>query len=108
MNELYESVDKNELYFKYVGETKDVSFYEYMDSEELFNDSLKKKEFLKRICELKMGRKTPEQEEVVNNLEKFYHSREEVFNFFRDYAKMVLDAGYNAKQDETKGADLKY
>ena len=38
MNELYESADKNELYFKYVGETKDVSFYEYMDSEELFNE----------------------------------------------------------------------
>ena len=32
MNELYESVDKNKLKFEYVGNTKDVSFYEYMDS----------------------------------------------------------------------------
>ena len=27
MNELYESVDKNKLYFEYGGPTKDVSFY---------------------------------------------------------------------------------
>ena len=32
MNDLHESVDKNKLYFKYVGPTKDVSFYEYYDS----------------------------------------------------------------------------
>ena len=37
MNELYDSVDYNDLIFKYVGPTKDVSFYEYMDSKELFN-----------------------------------------------------------------------
>ena len=38
MNELYESVDKNKLKFEYVGNTKDVSFYEYMDSKELFDE----------------------------------------------------------------------
>ena len=32
-----ESVDKNKLKFEYVCNTKDVSFYEYMDSKELFN-----------------------------------------------------------------------
>ena len=37
MNELYESVDKNKLKFEYVGNTNDVSFYEYMDSKKLFN-----------------------------------------------------------------------
>ena len=37
MNELYESVDKNKLKFEYVGNIKDVSFYEYMVSKELFN-----------------------------------------------------------------------
>ena len=35
MRELYDSVDMNKLYFKYVGPTKDVCFYEYMDSKEL-------------------------------------------------------------------------
>ena len=38
MNELYQSVNKNKLYFEYVGNTKDVSFYEYMDSKELFDE----------------------------------------------------------------------
>ena len=38
MNELYESADKNELYFEYVGLTKDESFYEYYDSKELFDE----------------------------------------------------------------------
>ena len=36
MRELYESVDKSKLYFEYVGPTKEVRFYEYIDSAELF------------------------------------------------------------------------
>ena len=38
MNELYERLDKNKLKFEYVDNTKDVSFYEYMDSKELFDE----------------------------------------------------------------------
>ena len=37
MSELHNSVDYNDLKFKYVGPTKDVGFYEYMDSKESFN-----------------------------------------------------------------------
>ena len=37
MNELYDSVDYNNLKFEYIGPTKDVSFYEYRDSKELLN-----------------------------------------------------------------------
>ena len=37
MSELYDSVDYNNLKFQYVGPTKDVSFYEYKDSKELFS-----------------------------------------------------------------------
>ena len=36
MNELYESVDYNNLRFEYVGPTKNVRFYEYMDSKKFF------------------------------------------------------------------------
>ena len=39
---------------------------------------------------------------MITNLAKFYHSREEVINFFRDYAKMMLDASYNAEQNKTE------
>ena len=108
----------NKLYFEYIGNTKDVNFYEYMDSKELFNkiknnrlkfdDALKKqKELRNKINEVKIGRKTQEQEKAITNLENFYQSREDVFNFFRDYAKIMLDSNYKAKQDETKRTGLK-
>ena len=53
-----------------------------------------------------MVKKTVEQKETINNLEKFYNSREEVINFFRDFIEMLSDAKYDAKQDETKGTGL--
>ena len=37
VSELYDRVDYNNLKFEYVGPTKNVSFYKYMDSKELFN-----------------------------------------------------------------------
>ena len=45
----------------------------------------------------------------MKNLEKFYHSREEVINFFRDYTKMMLETGYDGKQNKTEqdGTGLK-
>ena len=69
MNKLYESADMNKLYFKYKGNTKNVSFYEYIDSKELFDkiknnqikfdDALKKQKlFLNKLNDVKMGRKT--------------------------------------------------
>ena len=65
MNEFYESVDYSNLKFEYEGPTKDLSFYEYIDSRELFDkiknnqirfdDALKKqKKFLKKISEIKL------------------------------------------------------
>ena len=68
MNELYEKVDRNNLKFDYIDPTKDVNFYEYMDSKELFSelknnrlkfdDALKiQKELLKKINEVKIGKK---------------------------------------------------
>ena len=43
INKLYESVDYNNLKFNYVDCTKSVSFYEFMDSKELFNKIKNKK-----------------------------------------------------------------
>ena len=39
---------------------------------------------------------------VINNLDKFYHSRKEVLNFFKDYTKMFFDVSYEAKQNKTE------
>ena len=44
---------------------------------------------------------------MINDLNKFYNSREDVINFFRDYIEMLSDGNYNAKQNETKGTGLK-
>ena len=68
MSKLYASVDYNNLDFEYVGPTKDVSFYEYMDSKELFNAIRKSRikfteaknkqnEFLNKISNIKIGKK---------------------------------------------------
>ena len=68
MSELYDSVDYNNLKFEYVGPTKDVSFYEYMDSKELFNAiknnqikfsevKNKQNEFLNKLSNIKIGKK---------------------------------------------------
>ena len=90
MNKLYDSVDYNNLNYEYVGPTQDVSFYVYRDSKELFNtiknSQIKfsdarnsQNEFLNKLRNRKIGRKTLKQEKIINNLEKFYLSTEEVY-----------------------------
>ena len=44
---------------------------------------------------------------MINNLNNFYHSGEEVINIFRDYIEMLSDANYDAKQNNTEGTGLK-
>ena len=81
-SELHDCVDYNNLKFENTGPAKDVNFYEYMDSKKLFNaiknDQIKFTEvknkqnnFLKKLNEVKMGKKNDEQKEVSNNLNKF-------------------------------------
>ena len=76
MNKLYDSVDYNNLKFDYVSRAKDVSFYEYMDSKELFKAirssqigfseaKNKQNEFLNKLTNIKIGRKTLEQEKII-------------------------------------------
>ena len=69
MSELYDSIDYSNLNFEYVGSTNDVSFYEYKDSKEIFNmiksNQIKFNEvkFLKKLNEVKIGKKTIEQKQ---------------------------------------------
>ena len=39
-------------------------------------------ENLNKLNNIKIGKKTPKQRKTIDNLEKFYHSREEIINFF--------------------------
>ena len=113
MSKLYDSVDYINLNFEYISSNKNVSFYEYMDSKEPFN-ALKntqtnvsdarnsQNEILNKLSNIKIGRKNQEQEKIINNLEKFYLSREVVINCFTDFTKIFSDAIYNAKQNEKR------
>ena len=71
INGLCDNVDYNNLKFGYLGPTEDVRFYEYTNSKELFNAiknsqikfsdaKSKQKEFLNKLNEVKIGKKTPE------------------------------------------------
>ena len=44
---------------------------------------------------------------MIDNLETFCKSREEVFNFFKDYTKMFFDANYDENKMKLKGTGLK-
>ena len=68
MSKLYDSADYSNLKFEYVGNTKDVSFYEYKDSRGLFNAirnnqikfsvvKSKQNEFLNKLNNIKIGKK---------------------------------------------------
>ena len=58
-----------------------------------FSDAKNKQNnFLKKLNEVKMGNKTIEQRETISNLEKFYKSKEQGINLFRDYIEMLSDA----------------
>ena len=119
MSELYDSVDYNNLNFEYVGPTKDVSFYEYRGSKDLFNAirnsqiklteaKNKQNELLNKLSDMKIGKKTPEQKEVINNLEKFYNSREEVINFLETMLKCYLMQITMLNKMRLREKDLKY
>ena len=67
LSELYDSVDYNNLKFEYLGPNKDVSFYEYKYSKELFNKiknsqinfsevKNKQNEFLNKLNTIKSGK----------------------------------------------------
>ena len=106
MSGLYDSVDYNSLNSEFVGPTKSVIFYGYMDFKEIFNAiknnqikfgevKNKQNEFLDKLNETKIGKKPDEQKKVIDDLNKFYNSREEDIIFFRDYIKILSDANYD-------------
>ena len=45
---------------------------------------------------------------MVDNRDKFYHSREDVINFFRNYIEMLSDANYDANKMKLREKDLKH
>ena len=119
MSKLYDSVDYNNLKSEYMTVDKDVSFYEYKDSIELFNvigdgkiafseSKNKQNDFLNKITNIKIGRKTLKQAKIINNIERFYLSREEVINFLETIMKCYLMQITVLNKMRQKEQDLKY
>ena len=76
MSKLHDSVDYNNLKFKYVGPTRVITFYEYMDSKELFNAiknnqikfsevKNKQNEFLNKLSNIKIVKKTSKTKSLI-------------------------------------------
>ena len=118
MNKLYHSVGYNNLKFEYVGPTKDIRFYENRDSKELFNAirdgkigfsvvKNKQNDFLNKLTNIKIRRKTQEKEKTINNLERFYVSRQEVI-FLEAILKCYLMQITVLNKMRLKEQDLKY
>ena len=118
MNKLYDSVDYNNLKFEYVGATEDVSFYEYKNSKELFNTirdnkigfseaKNKQNDFLNKLTNIKIRRKTLEQEKIINNLERYYVSRQEVISLETILKCFLMQITVRNKM-RLKEQDLKY
>ena len=94
MSHLHDSIDQNNLKFEYVGPTKDVRFYEYMDSEELFNaiknnqisfnDALKRQnEFLNKLSNVKIGKKLSSKKRILIILINFTFLEKKLSVFLR-------------------------
>ena len=94
MSELYDSVDYNNLEFVYVGPTKDVSFYEYKKSKELFNTMKnnqikfseaknKQNEFLNKLRDRKTGKKLSNKKKQLITLKNVIFLEKKFLIFLR-------------------------
>ena len=69
----------------------------------------KQKEFLNKLNTIKIGKKTVEEKEAINNLEKFYLSREEkLLIFLKTILKFCLMVITIQKIVKLREKDLKY
>ena len=89
-SQLYDSVDYNNLKFYYVGNTEDVSFYEYKDSKELFNAirnnqikfsevENKQNEFLNKLSNIKIGKKLSNKKKRLITFKNFIFLEKKLF-----------------------------
>ena len=102
MSELHDSVDYNNLKFEHVSPTKDVSFSEYKDSEELFNAiknsqikfpevKNKQNEFLNKLSNIRIGKKKlPNKKKQLITLKNFTILEKKLLIFLEPILKCCL------------------
>ena len=118
MSELHDSVDYSNSKFYYIGQTKDVIFYEYMDSKELFNKiknnqikfsevNNKQNELLNKLSSIKSGKKTAEQKKWLIILKNLTVLEKGLLILLETLLKCYLMQNMMQKKGETKGKGLK-
>ena len=101
MSDLYDSVDYNNLKLYYVGNTKDVSFYKYEDSKELFNAirnnqikfteiKNKRNKFLNKLSNMKIGKKPSNKKKRLITLKHFIFLEKKFLIFLETILKCYL------------------
>ena len=119
MSELYDSVDYNNLNFEYAGPTKNISFYEYMDSKELCNKiknnrirfsevKNQPKDFLKKLNEVKIGKKLTNKKKCSIILIHFTILEKKLLIFLETILKCYLMLITTRSKIKQKEQDLKY
>ena len=105
--------------FEYVGLTKDVSFYEYMNSKELFNaikntqikssDAKNKRNvFLNKLNNIKIGKKISNKKKRLITLKKFTILEKKLLSFLETILKCYLMLITIQNKMKPKEKDLKY
>ena len=98
---MYESVDYNNLKFEYVSSTKSVSFYEFMNSKEPFNETKsnqitfndaqkKQKLFLNKLNDVKMGKKRLSKKKSLPILKNVTNPKKKFSIFLETILKCTL------------------
>ena len=119
MSELYDSADYINLNFECVGPTKNISFYEYMNSKELFNKiknnrirfsevKNKPKDFLKKLNEAKIGKKLTKKKKCSIILIHFTILEKKLLIFLETILKCYLMLIATRSKIKQKEQDLKY
>ena len=120
MSELHDSVDYNNVKFEYVGPTKDVSFYEYRDSKELFNairnnqikfNEVKNKqnEFLNKLNNIKIGKKKlSNRKKRLITLKNFTFLEKKLLIFLETILKLYLMIITIQNKMKLREKDLRY
>ena len=95
--------------YHFKGPTKDIDFTDFIDAATLFDDIKSEKirfqdedktqrKFEFELGSVKIGsNKSNKQLSEIENITKFYKSREEFINFYNDYFKMAHKAAYDSK-----------
>ena len=120
MKELYDRVDYNNLKFEYVGPTKDLSFYKYKNSIELFDATKnsqikfsvvknKQNEFLNKLSDIKICKKKLSNKKKQSiTLKNFTILEKRLFIFLETILKCYLMQIVMQNKMKLMEKDLKY